>query len=148
VQRYALAEVPVEDAVVEATITVRFSVQPGASEQAVLQDQVSERKAAQGVAVGAFNIGDHYYEAVAAPLPTQADLLRQLVDAAAKGIADRLLRYSAAAPAQYVAQAERLSAADRRAAVSQWSYAYVISDPRSEDREKMRRAMEEAVLRL
>ena len=148
VQRYALAEVPVEDTVVEATITVRFSVQPGAGEQAVLQDQVSERKAAEGVAVGAFQIGDHYYEAVAAPLPTQAELLRQLVDAAADGIADRLLRYSAAAPAQYVAQAERLSAADRRAAVSQWSYAYVISDPRSGDREKMRRAMEEAVLRL
>ena len=147
VPRYAVADVPVSDVVVEAAMAVRVQVQTVEGAEVTLQDQFNERQVAEGLAVGAFNVGDHYYEAVAAPLPARGEMLQQLIDVIAQRIADRLIEQSAGAQAQYAAEAERLAADNRRAAVSRWSYAYVVSDPRSSDRAKLRRSMQEAVLR-
>ena len=151
------AKLPVyEDVMVEhrditskAVVSVSYQVIDPLTAKVLFVETLSDSASVEATATEGMVRGIYVLEAVPAALPAKAEMLDKLALAVSEQIGQQLAGRLLALESRYEAAARgQEEQGNYAAALDQWVYAYVVSEPGSENQAMYRLAMEEAVLRV
>jgi hypothetical protein len=114
-----------------------------------LQDLVEVTSIEEGTEIAAVTQGGFTQPAVAAAIPTEQGQMEALAGDVASMITERLANWFLALDRHYIDQAKTFDEENKRAAATDsWAFAYVVSDPESENYAYLRTSMQEAAVSM
>lgn len=135
------------DITIEAVLAVKYQLLDAAADKVIEGDTLSDTVTAKSTATPGMRQGMFIQQAIAASLPAEAEMYNQLTEGLSEEMGRRLVTQLLELDTQYASAARQFQQESKySAATEQWAYAYAVSDPDSEERERYRSAMEHAVL--
>jgi hypothetical protein len=135
------------DVTSKAVVSVSYQVIDPVTAKVLFVETLSDTARAKATATEGMVRGDYVQEAVPAGLPAKAEMLEALALAVSEQIGQELAGRLLALESRYEAAARgQAEQGNYAAALDQWAYAYVVSEPGSERQAMYRLAMEETVL--
>jgi hypothetical protein len=131
----------------KAMVSVSYQVVDPVTAKVLFVETLSDSASVEATATEGMVQGMYVLEAVPAVLPSSAEMLDSLALAVSEKIGQELAGRLLALESRYEAAARgQKEQGNDAAALDQWVYAYVVSEPGSENQAMYRLAMEEAVL--
>lgn len=133
----------------KAVLSVSYKVIDPASAKVLFVESMSDSLSAEATATEGLTLGEFVLEAQPARLPAEASLFEKLVGSVADAIGSQLAERVLALESRYTLVAgDEAAQQNYAAATQQWAYAYVVSEPGSDERAQYLLAMERAALQI
>jgi hypothetical protein len=133
----------------KAVLSVSYKVVDPVTAKVLFVETLSDSISVEATATEGMVQGDYVLEDVAADLPGEAEMFEQLTQLVSDQIGEELAGRLLALESRYEAAAQDQEQQNNNAAaVEQWVYAYVVSEPDSVKQASYRLAAEEAVLKI
>lgn len=152
-----LAALPVYEQVVinhvditnKAVLSVSYKVVDPVTAKVLFVETLSDSISAEATATEGMVQGDYVLEDTPADMPSEAEMFEDLTQLVSDQIGQQLAGSLLALESRYEAAAQDQEQQDNyAAAVEQWVYAYVVSEPDSVEQANYRLAAEETVLKI